>query len=70
MTGELTFGELIERLAQPVTDQHLTTAGAVRGDCFRCGCLRVIRAQKIGEMDISFHPCAEHAKRFEGVTVL
>ena len=69
MTEELTFRELAERLGQPVTDEHLTTTGAVRGDCFRCGCLRIIRAQE-GEADIEFIPCAEHKTQFEGRVIL
>ena len=69
MTEELTYRELVERLGEPLTERHVAGTTGVRSDCWRCGCLRICRL-RIDDMDIEFHPCAEHAAEFSEVTVL
>ena len=65
MSEELTYQELVERLGEPLTERHVAGTVGVRADNWPCGCLRITR-MRIDEMDIKFHPCAEHEAEFEG----
>jgi len=69
MSEELAYQELVERLGEPLVERHLAGATGVRSDNWPCGCLRIIRA-RVGEADIEFIPCAEHAAEFSEVVVL
>ena len=67
---KVTHLELRHKLGRPLTEQHAIAGLAVRGDCFRCSCLRVVRAWKgQDELEIEFRPCQVHQQDFEGVTV-
>ena len=67
--AEMSYQELVARLGEPLTEKHLTGGLGIRSDCFKCGCLRIVRL-RVDEMDVEFHPCQAHRQEFEGVTVL
>ena len=70
MTEELTYRELVAKLGESLVERHLASATTgVRSDCWRCGCLRIVRA-RASEADIEFVPCAEHKREFEGRVIL
>jgi len=41
--AEMSYQELVARLGEPLTEKHLTGGLGVRSDCFKCGCLRIVR---------------------------
>jgi len=65
----MSYQELVARLGEPLVEKHVAGTAGVRSDCFKCGCLRIVR-MRIDEMDIGFHPCQVHQKDFAEVTVL
>ena len=62
---EMNYRDLVAKLGTPLTEKHLAGATGVRSDAWPCGCLRIVRL-RIDEMDIEFHPCAEHEAEFKG----
>lgn len=66
---EMSYQQLVRRLGPPLTEKHLAGATGVRSDCFKCGCLRLVKMRP-DAMTVQFVPCAEHKSEFEGETVL